>query len=203
MFQRTMFSWQHWAVVISEQTRLKFVSQWSISGSLFAVPHKNHFQHSLPDEFPLCAGCGPKYGAFIGKRATEGSSDYCPKRDRPCSEASLVLMTPWGLARGHLVFNQLGAGSSTQRLWASRHIHISRVCVCSAVIKQIGSAGAHFLQGLFTGVNVARSSLSLCDLKNTQICTKTNTGKCLCDQKYYKPVNTLCHIGVLLVESVK
>lgn len=134
MFQRTMFSWQHWAVVISEQTRLK--SQWSNSGSLFAVPHKNHFRHSLPDEFLSRAGCGSKYGAFIGKCASEASSDYCPKRDRPCSEASLVLMSPWGLTRGHLVFNKLGAGSSTQRLWASRHIHISRVWVCSAAVKK-------------------------------------------------------------------
>jgi len=72
------------------------------------MPHKNHFRHSLPDELPLRAGCGQKYGAFIRKCATEGSSVYCPKRDRPCSEASPVLMSTWGLARGHLVFNHLG-----------------------------------------------------------------------------------------------
>lgn len=130
MFQRTRFSWQHQAVVISEQTRLKFVFQWRSLGSLFAMPHKDHFRCSLPDEFLPCAGGGQKHDTFIRRCATDARSVCSPEETGHALKASLVL-TCWG----HLVFNQLGAGSTIQRHWASTPIHVSRVRICSAVVK--------------------------------------------------------------------
>jgi len=93
MLQRAGFSWQHQAVVISEQTRLKFMSQRSNTGSLVDVLHKDRFRRSLPHEFPPCAGDGQKCGAFA--RRTSGA------RSVPAPKASLAYPSLWDTARGH------------------------------------------------------------------------------------------------------